>query len=258
MFDRELLRRLGALCFLVALASCGDNGNGPAAANATSDLCPNVRGTEAILWDLYNGIPRTDTSVLPPPVPVDGGVYSHPALPLLGFVYPGGWTPTTTNTGSVSEVGVNLIRQDNQAIWRDQSHLVSGTPTARDLRDFEVQQLLQFLGQAGGQPDVVCLNEGSGDAGGGIIVSFSNVMIRVGNHTAVVDASVTPLPGLPSSSIKAKVVAAPTEEFPARAIDTFLAIDWQMLIGRSDNLFDRDGDGWLDGVDMHPDDPNRH
>jgi len=38
----------------------------------------------------------------------------------------------------------------------------------------------------------------------------------------------------------------------------FLAIDWQMLIGSGSNLFDRDGDGWLDGVDEFPDDPNRH
>jgi len=31
-----------------------------------------------------------------------------------------------------------------------------------------------------------------------------------------------------------------------------------MLIGNSSNLFDRDGDGWLDGVDEFPDDPTRH
>lgn len=28
--------------------------------------------------------------------------------------------------------------------------------------------------------------------------------------------------------------------------------------GDSRNLFDRDNDGWLDGVDEFPDDPNRH
>ncbi|MDH3655351.1 MAG: hypothetical protein OEN21_13850 [Myxococcales bacterium] len=175
------------LVMFLALAGWGGDGTEQSAASATSNLCPNVTGTEAILWDLYNGVIRTDVSVLPPPVPVPGGSYTHPAFPLLGFIYPGGWTPTTTNTGGFQEIGVNLIRQDQQAIWRE-------------------------------QPQVVCINEGSGDAGGGIIVSFSRIMIRVGNHTAVIAASVTPLPRLPTSSIRTKVVASPTAEFqPARS-----------------------------------------
>lgn len=241
----------------LALAGCGGDGTEQSAASATSNLCPNVTGTEAILWDLYNGFIRTDVSVLPPPVPVPGGSYTHPAFPLLGFIYPAGWTPTTTS-GGFQQVGVDLIRQDQQAIWREDTQIINGMIAARDARDFELQTLLQFLGQAGAQPQVVCVREGSGDAGGGIIVSFSNIMIRVGNHTAVITASVTPLPGLPTSNIRTKVVASPTAEFPTRAIDVFLAIDWQMLIGNSSNLFDRDGDGWLDGVDEFPDDPNRH
>lgn len=248
------------LCILamtLALAACGGDGNDQSAASATSNLCANVTGTEAILWDLYNGVIRTDVSVLPPPVPVPGGSYTNPAFPLLGFIYPDGWTPTTTS-GGFQQVGVNLIRQDQQAIWREDTQVINGVISARDARDFEIQSFLELVGQAGAQPQVVCVNEGSGDAGGGIIVSFSRIMIRVGNHTAVIAASVTPLPGLPTSSIRTKVVASPTVEFPARAIDVFLAIDWQMLIGNSSNLFDRDGDGWLDGVDEFPDDPNRH
>lgn len=242
---------------ILALAGCGDAGTNPSAASATSSLCANVTGTEAILWDLYNGVIRTDVSVLPPPVPVPGGSYTNPAFPLLGFIYPAGWSPTTTS-GGFQRVGVNLIRQDQQAIWREDTQVINGVISARDARDFEVQFLLEFLGQAGAQPQVVCVNEGSGDAGGGIVISFSRVMIRVGNHTAVIAASVTPLPGLPTSSIRTKVVASPTAEFPTRAIDVFLAIDWQMLLGDSRNLFDRDGDGWLDGVDAAPDDPNVH
>ena len=245
---------LGALLLLLA-TSCGDSAAG--AAGARSNICNNITGGEAILWDLYNGIPRTD-SVLPPDIPTGGGVYSNPVFPLLGFVYPAGWTPTTT-TGGINNVGVNLVRQDNQAIWREESLTVNGAPNVQAVRDAELQSLLQFIGQQGGQVQNVCRpNEGTGDAGGGIIVSFSNIIIRVGNHTAVISTSVTPFPGLPSSSVRAKVVAAPTAEFPDRAIDTFLAIDWQLLIGESDNLFDRDGDGWRDGVDNFPDDPTRH
>jgi hypothetical protein len=39
-------------------------------------------------------------------------VYSYPAFPLLGFVYPAGWTPNTTNTGALNEVGVDMHPDD--------------------------------------------------------------------------------------------------------------------------------------------------
>ncbi len=257
MILNQAARYLTLTAVAVALVSCGDNGGVQTAAGATSALCPNVLGTEAILWDLYNGVIRTDVDVLPPPIPTGGGSYTNPTFPLLGFIYPGGWTPETTG-GGLQNVGVNLIRQDQQAVWREESLTVNGAPAARDIRDFEVQQLLQFLGQQDAEVETVCTNEGTTPAGGGIVLAFSNIMIRVGNHTAVVDASVTPFPGLPNSSVRAKMVTAPTAEFPDLAIDTFLAIDWQMLLGDNRNLFDRDGDGWLDGVDQFPDDPTRH
>lgn len=246
-----------SVVLLLVSTGCGEASSGQTAAGATSNLCADIRGPEAILWDLYNGVPRTDTSVLPPPVPTGGGVYSHPAFPLLGFVYPSGWAPETSNTGAVNEVGVNLIRQDQQAVWREHTQTVNGVPDVRDVRDFELQQVLQFLGR-GYQLQIVCINEGSGDAGGGIVVSFSNLMIRAGDDTAVLSTSVTPFPGLPNSNVRAKVVASPTNEFPDRIVDTFLAIDWQMLIGGGGDLFDRDGDGWQDSIDAFPDDPARH
>ena len=256
MSRRTILRCAGVVLLSWTLVACGDSG-AQSAANATSTICPDVRGAEAILWDLYNGIPRVDTSVLPPDIPPVGGSYSHPAFPLLGFIYPPGWAPQTI-AGGIGQVGVNLIRQDNQAIWREESLTVNGVPGVQTVRDTEFQSLLAFLGQQAGQVQTVCENAGQTDAGGGIIVSFSNIMIRVGNSTAVINASVTPFPGLPNSSVRVKVVASPTAEFPDRAIDTFLAIDWQMLIGDSSNLFDRDGDGWRDRVDEFPDDPTRH
>lgn len=61
-----------------------------------------------------------------------------------------------------------------------------------------------------------------------------------------------------STSVTIKVVVAPTAEFQARALDTFIAIDWQMLLGESANLLDSDGDGWRDGVDAEPKNPLVH
>lgn len=56
------------------------------------------------------------------PLPI-GPTYTHPSAPLLGFFQHPGWTPTTID-GGIHNVGVNLIRDDNQAIWRHQ--LVGG------------------------------------------------------------------------------------------------------------------------------------
>lgn len=234
----------------------GGGGGGGGASGATSTLCPGITGGTAILWDLYNGVPRTDP-VLPPPLPQPGSVYSHPSAPLLGFFYPAGWTPETID-GGIHDLGVNLVRGDGAAVWRQHTTTTNGVPSARELRDFEIGGALTFFGLTPEQMTVVCVNEATFDAGGGIPVSASNILIDGGGMTIVVVASVTPFPGLPSSSLRRQIVAAPSGEFSARAVDTFLAIDFQMLVGDSRNLFDSDGDGWRDGVDEFPRDPSRH
>ncbi len=248
--------------FALALSACGGGGGGGSTAAATgpnaaqeavSNICPNVRGMEAILWDLYNGIPRTD-NVLPPPFPV-GPSYTHPSAPLLGFSHHPDWTPNTID-GGIHNVGVNLIRNDNQAIWRNHQINVPGTHTASAVRDAEMQEIRNWLGLGGAQLEVVCSNDAQGAVGGGFVSTASNIMFRIGNHTAVVTASTIPF-GI-STSVMIKVVVAPTAEFQARALDTFIAIDWQMLLGENANLFDRDGDGWRDGVDAEPDNPLVH
>lgn len=255
--EMALVMALGmALVMGFSLAACGggDAGGPVSAAGATSTLCPGLTGGEAILWDSYNGVIRTD-SVLPPPLPT-GGTYFHSSFPLLGFVYPPGWVPAEIS--SATEVGVNLLRGDNQAIWRYYTATVNGVPNPRTVRDFEISTMLAFFGINANEVANVCFNEDVVTQGGGIQTAFSNVLIRARNHSAVIAAYVTPFPGLPSSSVHVRLVAAPTAEFSARCIDSFLAIDWQLLIGDSRNLFDRDGDGWRDGVDNFPDDPTRH
>ena len=256
-------------CFLVllmgtaaTLSLCACNGTVPLQQQvpaARSILCPNVSGLEAIAWDYYNGVIRADP-IGRPPAPA-GAFYSHPDFPLLGFSYSPDWTPLEVRDG-VSE-GVTLIRNDNQALWRLVFSTVNGTPNVRAVRDLEIQQILDFYGFAGqaGQVQTVCLNEGSAEQapGVGIFTSASNIMIRTPGHTAFVNIQVTPFPaGLNMSSITTRAMAAPTAEFPARAYDSFMAIDWQMILGDITNQIDRDRDGWLDEFDRFPDDPNLH
>jgi hypothetical protein len=252
----------------LAVLACGDSDAfvgapgagvpqpGGATGGATSTLCEGLTGGEAILWDLYNGVPRTDP-VLPPPLPVPAAQYIHPGYPALGFEHPVGWTAETLFNG-IHDIGVNLLRNDGTAIYRQQTTTENGAPSPRDVRDAELTTAMNFFGVDAGQANVVCVNEGSFAAGGGMQVSVSNILVRANNQTFVVIASVTPFAGLPNSSIRRQVVASPTIEFSARAIDTFLSIDFQMLVGENANLFDSDGDGWRDGVDEFPLDPTRH
>jgi hypothetical protein len=258
---RSALGLCACLLLCASQSGCGatDDGGGGGrgvAQGAGSALCAGITGGEAIIWDLYNGVIRTDP-VLPPAIPAPGNLFSHPSAPLLGFFYPPGWTAQTID-GGIHNIGVNLFRDDGLALYRQQLSTVDGVPGPRDVRDQEFTNFVQGFGLANQATTTVCVNEASGDAGGGIIQASSNALVRVGDATVLVAASVTPFPGLPNANVTVRVVAAPTAEFSTRAIDTFLAIDFQMLVGDDRNLFDRDGDGWRDGVDEFPDDPTRH
>ncbi len=76
------------------------------ATDAKSQICNQVKGTEAVYWDLMNGIPRTDIPGGLPIVASIGGTYTNSSFPLLTFNYPTGYTAyTDPNSGWI---GVNL------------------------------------------------------------------------------------------------------------------------------------------------------
>ena len=209
---------------------------------------------EAIAWDYYNGLIRTDPIVFEIPTPT-GGHYVHPGFALLGFHHPGGWTPFSIQNGGSQ--GVNLIRNDNAAIWRYQSDVGQGVPNARAVRDAEIGAMLQFFG-INGQVQTVCAREGTLERapGTGIVTNFSNIMIRAGNHTAILNANVTAYPGTQGfSGIEVRLLAAPTAEFPERLFDTFMAIDRQMITNDPEIENDKDGDGWPRQIDRDDNDP---
>ncbi len=247
------------LLMLLIISACGGGGgdNARKSDNTVSTLCPGITGAEAIIWDFYNGIIRTDVDVLPPAVPTGGGSFMHTANPLLSFLYPAGWNATQIGD-SIHTVGVDVIRLDMQAVWRELNMSANGAPTALSVRDSVMNELLQFLTLQNAPIQTLCTNEGTTPVGGGITLTYSHILFRASNQTVYIGAAVTPLPGLPTSTVRMKVAAAPTDEFKARAIDTFLAIDWQMLIGDSQNLIDSDGDGWHDGIDNFKFDPTKH
>ncbi|MEM6845923.1 MAG: hypothetical protein AAF632_27180 [Bacteroidota bacterium] len=246
---------------LLLITAC-NNGNdeavGPNINGATSQICPNVTGAQAIYWDLSNGIPRGDLpGGIPPTVDRVGGSFSHPDAPTLGFTYPEGYSPQMIRAPQT--VGVDLTRQDGQVLWRWLFTPVSGFPSAREIRQAEIQQVLQALGVDPNNIELVCLNEGQANPVANIAVRSSKALVRAGGFTIQAAATVTLVEGLPTSSVNIQMSVGPTAEYDQLIFDTFLAIEWQMLFtDRGTQHPDSDGDGVTDPFDRFPNDPNRN
>lgn len=246
--------------FLFTTACNNDEGAevGPDLNNTTSQICENVRGAEAIYWDVSNGIPRTDLpGFVPPTIKAPGGTFFHPDFPPLSFEHPPGYTTQTIR--APQSAGVNLIRQDNRVVWRWLSTTSNGFPSAREVRQAEIQEMLQFLGVNPNNIQLICLNEGQINPATGITTRSSTALIRAGEFTALASAQVTAVESLPTASVSIRVSVGPTAEFGQLIFDTFLAIEWQLLYGPEGTLEnDRDKDGTPDPEDKFPDDPTRN
>jgi len=252
---------LRTLLGLLVLATAGCNGGADViddpveeATARESELCDGLVGMQGIAWDLYAGVLVTDP-VLPPPAPV-GGVFSHPDLPLLGFSYPDGWTPEALRGSGV--VGVNLLRDDDTAIWRYVSAPANGPLAVETVVDTEIQAARDFYGLTG-EGTVVCRLRNTAEVtpGTGIIGDTNHVLVRIEDRSVLLAAQVITVSQDLPPSVFVRQISAPTAEFDARVYDTFLAIDWQLLYGGGRNENDRDGDGIWDVFDNFPDDPER-
>lgn len=256
----DFARRFALAVVILSLAACGGGGGGggggqqaaQALQQTPSILCPDLVGAEGLAWDLYNGVLRTD-SVLPVAPPA-GPAYIHPGAPLLNFTHPTGYTPFTRSV-SIQDFGVDLVRDDSQVVWRDYRVSIPGTVPATAIRDGEIQGVLNHLG-VNGPITTVCARDGRGFDAFGNIATQSNIMFRVGNHTAIVLTTAFVFQGTGFTTTSRKVYLAPTAEFGARVLDTFLAIDYQMNLGDDSGFRDSDGDGWRDPADIEPLNPN--
>lgn len=232
---------------------CSDNSTNPAA-NLQSEICTNASGIEALYWDVMNGIPRGDIPGGVPTINTPGGTYSHPGVPLLGFQYPAGYTPQTDTTPNA--IGVNVIRNDGQSLWRRSQLAILNPVRVRDVLANEINSLLTFFGGNGNNIQVVCVNEGTppvGQLAPGFTAEFSNRFIRFNGISAVITVNVTFTPtGL--TSIVIQKTASPTNQFESEIMNTYLPISYQLLFTGGGER-DSDGDGVPDNRDLCPNTP---
>lgn len=253
-YFRATLAAAVCMPMLGALWGCsgGVGNSGLLGAGATSQLCSNITGPLAIQYDVQNGVITTALTTIPI-ISTVGGNYIHPSSPLLGFIYPPGWTPVTIQ--DQQSFGVNLIRDDQQAIWRWISAQVTAGTSARALRDIEINSLLQFFGVVG-PVETICFNEGGSTPAQGINLTFSSTIIQWDSFTAVIVVSTSFVDSVPLGTAFGVVAAGPSAEIDALIFNTFLPIHFQMLVGGGSSV-DTDGDGISDTNDNFPTDPTR-
>lgn len=240
---------------LFSFASCNnDDEVTPDLSNRTAINGGTIRGATGLYWDISTGIPRTDLpGFMPPSVKQAGGSFLHRDWPSLSFEYPAGYR--TVEIRGPQTAGVDLMRQDNQVIWRWLTTTVNGFPSARQLREEEIGRVLQFYG-LNNNFEIIGLDEKEALLVPGIIARRSIAMIRSGQITALVSAEVTHAESLPSSNVTYRISAGPTTEYDQLVFDTFLAIEFQMLYASGGGMLDSDGDGVADPYDPEPNNPD--
>jgi hypothetical protein len=241
--------------FVIALFGCKKGGSGTnPAIDATSQLCTQVKGTEAIYWDLMNGIPRTDIPGGLPTVKQIGGNYIHPTYPPLGFIYPAGYSAQTDpNSGWI---GAFVIRNDNKSVWIYSGAFLSSAGSPDYYLNAEIASLQSFLQSANSQVTVECSNKGTLPRATGIVTTGSSAFVTFNGFTATVNVTSTTVDGVPGAQIFITATAAPTADFANEVLNTWLPIDYQMLY-TGHGVQDSDGDGVPDSEDNFPYDPDK-
>ncbi|WP_162416619.1 hypothetical protein [Cyclobacterium roseum] len=248
------------LAFLILTISCNNNDEPTAQGirNVTSQLCNNISGVEGLYWDISNGVNRGDIPGGVPTVAQLGGNFIHSGHPLLGFTYPSGYSPVELRQDNPLLIGVNLLRNDDQAVWRYYLQTVNSATNATQVLQSEINQFLNFVGGNGQNLEVACSNNASGSqASTGMQQTFASRMIRSQGFTGVFVVDVKVFPDLGFSFIATQVSFSPTADFENEILTTYLPVSWQLLFTDSGSSPDRDGDGVPDDLDRAPDDPTR-
>lgn len=239
----------------VLLSSCssedpGASNNLAFLAGRASNVCSNITGPAGAYYDLGHGIPVPLPEV--PLVANPGRQFIHSQLPYLGFVMPQGFTAFEITDPATRTIGVNVFRNDNNVLWRYvPTSSVFGRISPNQVVANEINAMFDFYG-FNGNFNVICNTTPVDVSFGGVERVFTARLIQFGNFTAQVYVICTYVAGVTYSSIS--VSLAPTAEYDAQIMSTFLPISWQLLVG-PERIQDSDGDGTPDEQDPEPTNP---
>ena len=251
------LIRLMHFMMIVFLVGCGGGGGGGGSSSgqqqARSQTCGNVSGLTAMYWDFSNGIPRGDLPGTAFTIPfANATIYQHPTDFTLFFTHPSDWTPETLG----NPAGVNLIRNDGRALWRQVSGSINFFVNVQEIVNSEVNLLLNNFGFTEPVQTICSFDDAQTNPFGQDIFAASR-LIRVSDFTAniVVRVVVTPTAGNSLVTLYIRHTNGPTAEFDRLINDVFIPIDTQFFLGgpsapECSDGFDNDGDNLADvGID---------
>ncbi len=252
----KTINRILLFTFITVLCSCSkdddDNNNQQNIQQFVSTICPEISGATAVYWDGSHNLPTPLTQI--PTISNPGQQFIHPQHPALGFTMPQGYTAEQITDFQSGTIGVNVFRNDNNAVW----HYIPSSPfvgqvAIGDIVNFEITQIKSFHGVTQ-QGTIVCAEDAVSNEFG-FPISFSSRLIEFGNFTAQVIVQTHFMQSLGNTFVSVTMASGPTAEFDNLVMNTYLPIHWQLQV-ISDDVRDSDLDGTPDNQDPAPFNPN--
>ncbi len=243
------------LAFLALLACSKDeNSNGNNLQAVEAQFCSNFQGPAAAYWNMANGIfvPLPEFPIIANP----GGRITNDLQPLLSLEYPEGYRGFQIIDNQTATLGLDILRGDNTVFFR-----WIPVSTSFNISNFdeiiarEINTMFSVYEYNGGF-DVVCSRNISQEFES-LLVNFNARLIRFGDFTGLVWVRSVLVPGLGNVNSAIQISAAPTAEFDARTLDTFLPFNFQLHVRPDGGGFiDNDGDG--SPAHLDPDDNDKN
>ena len=248
----KLCHFLRLLFSMLIITSCSsdDGNNEPNIANRASS-CQNAIGYAGLYWDFANALPTGLSQV--PVIQNPGQQFVHSQLPLLGFTIPQGFTAFEINNPQTAALGVDVVRNDNQVLfrWIPSSSVFQQVPSQSVIAN-EINNLFAFYG-FNGTPEVLC-TEFKQQVFETIPMEFNARLLRFNGRIAQVWVITTYVAG--STFMTISVTTAPEAEYDAQVANTFLPINFQMYVSDSGGIVNNDMDGFDILRDPDDNDPN--
>lgn len=249
-----------AVAVLLLLSSCSNDGNTGTNANdlqaVQAQFCADFQGPAAAYWNMANGVflPLPEFPIIQNP----GGRITNEQQPLLSLSYPQGYRGFQIIDPQTATLGLDILRNDNAVFFR-----WIPVSTSFGVTDFdqiiarEINTMFAVLGYDPNNGFEAECRRNVNQPFESLLFNFNARLLRFGDFTAIVWVRSVVVPGLNSVNSAIQISAAPTAEFDARTLDTFLPFNFQLHVRPDGGGFvDNDGDGTPAHLDPDDNDPN--